>query len=90
MRPGLISGIDIEDNLIDRCRQLAAGAGANTEFVKMEPAPLPVDDGNLDVIFSKDSIIHIAGKNVLAKAGLTDLAVSDRRSMMYNIDKSSA
>ena len=68
MRPGLISGIDIEDNLIDRCRQLAAqtGAGANIEFKKVEPGPLPVDDGSLDVIFSKDSIIHIAGKDVLA------------------------
>lgn len=68
-RPGKITGIDIEDNLIERCRQLAAqaGADANIEFMKVEPGRLPVADGSLDVIFSKDSIIHIADKDGLAR-----------------------
>lgn len=66
--PGKVIGIDIEDNLIERCRQLAAqaGAGQNVEFLKVEPGPLPVADGSLDVVFSKDSIIHIADKDALA------------------------
>lgn len=35
-------------------------------FVAVEPGPLPFADGSFDVVFSKDSIVHIADKHSLA------------------------
>ena len=35
------------------------------EIRLVEPGPLPFDDGSLDVVFSKDSIVHIADKEWL-------------------------
>ena len=63
-----IIGIDIEDNLIEASETLAARSGLSgkAEFRLVEPGPLPVDDASLDMVFSKDSIIHIADKHGLA------------------------
>lgn len=66
--PAKIIGLDIEADLIERCKKLAErqGVGHITDFRCVEPGPLPVEDGTLDMIISKDSIIHIADKHALA------------------------
>lgn len=68
-RVASIVGIDIEDNLIEACVELASRAGLSEKarFRLVEPGPLPSDDGSLDMVFSKDSIIHIADKHALAR-----------------------
>ena len=64
-----IIGIDIENNLIEACEKLATRSGLSqkTQFRLVEPGPLPVDDASLDMVFSKDAIIHIADKHALAQ-----------------------
>ncbi|MFV1853125.1 MAG: methyltransferase domain-containing protein [Thalassospira sp.] len=64
-----IIGIDIEDNLIEACETLSARMNLQEKasFRLVEPGPLPFDDDSLDMVFSKDSIIHIADKHTLAK-----------------------
>lgn len=66
---GSIVGIDIEDNLIKASTELASRAGLSdtARFLLVEPGPLPVADASLDMVFSKDSIIHIADKHALAR-----------------------
>ena len=61
---GHVVGIDIEEPLVDRARQLVAdaGLGDRIEIQLVEPGPLPFDEGFFDVVFSKDSIIHIPDK----------------------------
>ena len=63
-----VTGIDIEQELIDRCRQLAAkhDLAGQTEFLRVDPGPLPFADAAFDVVTSKDSIIHIEDKYALA------------------------
>jgi phosphoethanolamine N-methyltransferase len=63
-----IVGIDIEKGLIDRARELAErkGVGERIDFRLVEPGPLPADDARFDLVFSKDSIIHIPDKHALA------------------------
>lgn len=65
--PEMIIGIDIEADLIERCEALAArhGVTSATDFRQVAPGPLPVADASLDVVFSKDSIIHIVDKRAL-------------------------
>jgi ubiquinone/menaquinone biosynthesis C-methylase UbiE len=64
-----VTGIDIEPALIERCRMLAEkyGIGDRTDFVCVEPGPLPFDDSSFGIVTSKDSIIHIADKHELAR-----------------------
>lgn len=64
-----ITGIDIESNLIEACGKLASRAGLSetTRFQLVEPGPLPVEDTSLDMVFSKDAIIHISDKHTLAR-----------------------
>ncbi len=66
--PSKVIGIDIEEDLIRRCDKLAQseGVGELVDFRCVSPGPLPIADGSVDVVFSKDSIIHIADKNALA------------------------
>ncbi len=63
-----VTGIDIEDWLIDRCRELASKHGVDdrVEFIHVDPGPLPFADASFDAVTSKDSIIHIADKHALA------------------------
>ena len=63
-----VTGIDVDKSLIDSCRALAEkyGLTGQTEFVHVEPGPLPFPDASFDVVTSKDSIIHIADKHALA------------------------
>ena len=61
---GQVVGIDIEAQLVTRARQIVAAAGLENaiEIRLVEPGPLPFDAGSFDVVFSKDSIIHIPDK----------------------------
>ncbi len=63
-RAGKVVGIDIEEPLIVRARQIVADAGLedSIEVLLVEPGPLPFDADSFDVVFSKDSIIHIPDK----------------------------
>ena len=63
-----VTGIDVEQWLIDRCEALAKkhAVADRTEFVRVDPGPLAFADGIFDAVTSKDSIIHIADKHALA------------------------
>ena len=63
-----VTGIDIEDDLIVRCNQLAQrhGISDRAEFLRVDPGPLPFAENTFDAVTSKDSIIHIADKHALA------------------------
>ena len=65
----MVTGIDIEQSLIDRCRKLAEkyGVGSQTEFICVEPGRLAFDDASFNAVTSKDSIIHIPDKQALAE-----------------------
>ncbi len=65
---GRVTGIDIEDWLIERCAALAQkyDLGERAVFRLVEPGPLPFADATFDAVTSKDSIIHIADKFALA------------------------
>ena len=63
-----VTGIDIDEALIARCRKLANkyGLGEQLEFVRVDPGPLDFADASFQVVTSKDSIIHIEDKHALA------------------------
>jgi SAM-dependent methyltransferase len=64
-----IIGVDIEENLISACENLALSNGLfeKMQFQLVEPGSLPVADDSLEIVFSKESIIHIADKHSLTK-----------------------
>lgn len=64
---GHVTGLDVEDPVLDRARELVAAAGlaARIGLVKAAPGPLPFPPGTFDVVFSKDSIVHIPDKRAL-------------------------
>lgn len=65
---GHVTGIDVEDPVCLAARQRAEAAGLTDRVTiqKVTPGPLPFADGTFDVVFSKDSIIHIPDKETLA------------------------
>ena len=67
-RAAMVTGIDVEQSLIDRCMRLADkhGVAKQTKFICVEPGPLPFADASFDVVTSKDSIIHIPDKQALS------------------------
>ena len=66
--PAKVIGVDIEEDLIRRCdaRAQSAGVGELCDFRCVSPGPLPIADESVEVVFSKDAIIHIADKDALA------------------------
>ena len=64
---GFVTGIDVEDTVLGCARALIAreGLAARIGVLKVAPGPLPFPPGCFDVVFSKDSIVHIADKHVL-------------------------
>ena len=61
---GRVVGIDVEEDLVETARATLERLGLSDriEFRLVEPGPLPFDDADFDVVFSKDSIIHIPDK----------------------------
>ena len=66
---GYVTGIDVEDTVLKYARALIdrAGLGARIGLVKVVPGPLPFPPGTFDVVFSKDSIVHITDKHALMR-----------------------
>ena len=64
---GYVTGLDVEDPVLTHARGLVAAAGLTPRIglVKVAPGPLPFPPGTFDVVFSKDSIIHIPDKHTL-------------------------
>ncbi len=63
-RAGHVVGIDIEAPLIARARQLVAEAGLSHRITLelVSPGPFPHEADSFDVVFTKDSIIHVPDK----------------------------
>lgn len=59
-----VTGIDVESDLVETSRATRdhLGLGDRIDFRLVEPGPLPFPDEHFDVVFSKDSIIHIPDK----------------------------
>ena len=64
-----VTGIDVEEPVCGAARRRAEAAGLSERIVveKVEPGPFPFPDESFDVVFSKDSIIHIPDKAAMAK-----------------------
>lgn len=64
---GFVTGIDVEDPVIEHARGLIAAAGLSSRIgvCKVAPGPLPFPPACFDVVFSKDSIVHIPDKAAL-------------------------
>ncbi|MES2145946.1 MAG: class I SAM-dependent methyltransferase [Pseudomonadota bacterium] len=64
---GYVTGLDVEDPVLTRARSLVAEAGLTGRIglIKVVPGPLPFPQATFDVVFSKDSIVHIPDKHAL-------------------------
>ncbi len=63
-----VVGIDVEAPVCDAARTRVAEAGLEEQVTieLVSPGPLPFDDNSFDIVYSKDSIIHIPDKESLA------------------------
>lgn len=70
-----VVGIDVEDPVCTAARERVASRclSDRVEIRKVEPGPLPFPDATFDVVFSKDSIVHIPDKAALAATVLSVL-----------------
>ncbi len=64
---GYVTGLDVEDTVLARARELIVRAEQTRRIglVKAAPGPLPFPPGVFDVVFSKDSLVHISDKQAL-------------------------
>ena len=64
---GYVCGIDVEDTVLAHARALIAreGLGDRIGCLKVAPGPLPFPPATFDIVFSKDSIVHIPDKAAL-------------------------
>ncbi|MFT5503799.1 MAG: 2-polyprenyl-3-methyl-5-hydroxy-6-metoxy-1,4-benzoquinol methylase [Gammaproteobacteria bacterium] len=64
-----VTGIDIEEHLIERCQELAKRHNLSNRlnFQCVEPGPFPFENNCFDIVTSKDSIIHIEDKASMAR-----------------------
>ncbi len=65
---GTVIGIDVESPVCEQARGRVErrGLADRIEIRHVSPGPLPFDDMSVDIVFSKDSIVHIADKETLA------------------------
>lgn len=61
---GYVCGIDVEDTVLAHARALVAREGLADRIgcLKVAPGPLPFPPATFDIVFSKDSIVHIPDK----------------------------
>jgi phosphoethanolamine N-methyltransferase len=66
---GRVIGIDVEAGVCAEARQRVAAAGLDEriEIRQVVPGPLALPDASIDIVFSKDSIVHIPDKEALAR-----------------------
>ncbi len=64
-----VVGIDVEDSVCKAATQRVASNGLpdRIEVRRIEPGPLPFPEASFDIVFSKDSIVHIPDKVALAE-----------------------
>ncbi|MDG2406261.1 MAG: methyltransferase domain-containing protein [Paracoccaceae bacterium] len=64
-----VMGIDVEDPVCEAANRRAKVAGVEdrVEILKINPGPFPFDASTFDIVFSKDSIIHIPDKAGMAR-----------------------
>lgn len=64
-----VTGVDVEDPVLSRARELISAAGLSDRIglAKIVPGPLPFPPCSFDVVFSKDSIVHIPDKHALMR-----------------------
>ena len=63
----IVTGVDIEPQLVEisNRRALRRGLAEQVEFRLVEPGSLPFADNSFDVVFGRDSMIHIEDKPAL-------------------------
>lgn len=66
---GFVTGIDVEDTVLARARELIGRAGLTERIgvARIVPGVLPFPPQCFDVVFSKDSIVHIPDKHELMR-----------------------
>lgn len=64
-----VIGLDVEETACQVARAHAerAGVADRVEIRQVAPGPFPFENGSVDLVFSKDSIVHIADKEGLAR-----------------------
>jgi phosphoethanolamine N-methyltransferase len=62
-----ITGFDVEKPVIEVARKRASDAGLadRADFVQGPPGPLPFADDSMDIVFSKDALIHVHDKEAM-------------------------
>jgi phosphoethanolamine N-methyltransferase len=66
---GRVIGIDVEADVCAAARRRVdtAGLAGRIEIFEVDPGPFPLPEASVDIVFSKDSIIHIPDKEWLAE-----------------------
>lgn len=64
-----VIGVDVEDPVCKAANRRAklAGVDDKIEIIKIDPGPFPFNESTFDIVFSKDSIIHIPDKAEMAR-----------------------
>ena len=64
---GRVTGIDVEEPVLKEAQATVSFQNLQNQIDLqfVTPGPLPFDDATFDIVFSKDSIIHIADKQSL-------------------------
>ena len=64
-----VIGIDVEEDVCTAAKARVGMSGLRNkiDIIKVKPGKFPFKDLNFDVVFSKDSIVHIADKEFLSK-----------------------
>jgi SAM-dependent methyltransferase len=64
---GHVTGFDVEKPVIEAAKNRAArrGLSGRASFIQAPPGRLPFRDGEFDVVFSKDALLHVPDKDAV-------------------------